>query len=369
MAKKKIVFILNSIQQQRCLKRIEEFIEYGYEIEAYGFSRSDTLPTKAVGFNINVIGEIDPNLPIAQRFILMNRAIKKVRKIYQGQDVLYYYFLLDVAITSGMLSHKHFMYENSDLMYGYYPKLLRWIFKQVDRIVVKRSLVSIFTSAGFVEYLFGTIKPKNVVVIPNRLNKKVLQLSYSETKPDINHLRFAFVGALRQPGTKLFIENLLSHFPQHEFYFYGMIHDKHRAYYENLAAKYPQFHLGGSFSNPKDLPGIYEKCDILVSAMGLVSSPNIQYAEPNKFYEAIYFRKPIIVSEDSYVGRKVKSLGIGFCLSDFTENGIKSFLESITEEKLKKVNENLSRIPKEEAVDGNPQLFSLLDNLLSSKKL
>lgn len=366
---RKIVFILNSVQQQRCLKRIEEFIRNGYVVEAYGFNRSDTVPTNPEGFDIKVIGNIPQKMTTFQRVKLMHKAIKDVRKKYKGQSVIYYYFLLDVALTSGMIKRNSFCYENSDLMYGYFPKKMQCIFKSIDRLVVKRSLVSVFTSAGFVEYLFGDKCPANVVVIPNRLNKKILDLPYPpKRKTDINHLTFSFVGALRQPATRVFVKTLLKYFPQHEFHFHGMIHQIHRGFYEKLAQQYPQFHLGGTFSNPKDLPEIYEKCDILVSAMGLKSSPNIEYAEPNKFYEAIYFRKPIVVSANSYVGRKVKALGIGYCLSDFTEEGIKDFIGSITEESFEEIHNNLERIPKEEAVDDNPKLYELLANKLSKLK-
>ncbi len=365
---KKIVFILNSIQQQRCLKRIEEFVRNGYDVDAYGFNRSDTVPTKPEGFDIEVIGNIPQEMTTFKRARLMHKAIKGVRKKYKGQPVIYYYFLLDVALTSGMIKRNSFCYENSDLMYGYFSNRLQHVFKYIDKFVVKQSLVSVFTSAGFVEYLFGDKSPANVVVIPNRLNKRILDLPYIQKKPDINHLTFTFVGALRQPATRVFVATLLKYFPQHEFHFHGMIHQIHRGYYEKLAQQYPQFHLGGTFSNPKDLPAIYEKCDILVSAMGLKSSPNIEYAEPNKFYEAIYFRKPIVVSANSYVGRKVKALGIGYCLSDFTEDGIKDFIGSITEASLEKIHNNLERIPKEAAVDDNPQLYKLLQNRLSKLK-
>ena len=364
---KKIVFILNSIQQQRCLKRIEEFLDNGFEVVVYGYNRLNVIPTRPTRFKITVLADIPYGMSVAARYRLMRKTLRPIIDKYKDEDVVYYYFLLDVALVGISLNHKPYIYENSDLMYGYFPRPLRWLFKEIDKKVATRSLVSIFTSEGFVEYLFRHKRPQYVFVIPNRLNKKVLQLPYPQKKLDVNHLTFTFVGALRQPATQLFIETLLKYFPQHEFHFYGVIHESLRYIYDNLAAQYSQCHIYGAFSNPDDLPSIYEHCDILLSAMGLESTPNVEYAEPNKFYEAIYFRKPIIVSEDSYVGRKVKSLGIGFCLSDFTENGIKSFLESISEERLKHIYENLNKIPKEEAVDGNPQLFSLLDNLLSSK--
>ena len=42
--KTKIVFILNGVYKSRCLKRIEEFIDNGYKVDAYGFSWDTDIP-------------------------------------------------------------------------------------------------------------------------------------------------------------------------------------------------------------------------------------------------------------------------------------------------------------------------------------
>ena len=34
---KKIVFIINAVSNQRCIKRVNEFVERGYNVVAYGF--------------------------------------------------------------------------------------------------------------------------------------------------------------------------------------------------------------------------------------------------------------------------------------------------------------------------------------------
>ena len=39
MNKPKIVFILTSISQPRCIKRVKSFINSGFEVKIYGFDR------------------------------------------------------------------------------------------------------------------------------------------------------------------------------------------------------------------------------------------------------------------------------------------------------------------------------------------
>lgn len=360
----KIVFILNSIQQQRCIKRIEEFISNGYEVAAYGFSRFDTVPTKPKNFNIEVIGNIDAQTPYLKRIKVMRTAIKRVIKKYEQQNVIFYYFLLDVALTSFMLKKNTYIYENSDLMYGYFHQPLRALFKLADKYVINRSLVSIMTSSGFVEYLYDGETPENVIVIPNKLNKRILDLSYVDKKIDEKHLVFSFVGGLRHSGTKSFIETILKHYKQFEIHIHGLINEEE--YYNNLATHFSHLHIYGPFSNPDDLPKIYENTDIIISAMtdNEASNPNIVYAEPNKFYEAIYFRKPIVVTANSYVGKKVSELGIGFCLNDLSEDGVRKFIDSLNIQILLETKERINRIQQREAIDNYPELFDLIEKRL-----
>lgn len=63
----------------------------------------------------------------------------------------------------------------------------------------------------------------------------------------------------------------------------------------------------GAFKNPIDLPKIYSKIDFIVATYD-TTTLNPQYAEPNKIYEAIFFRTPIIVSYNSYLANKVNKL-------------------------------------------------------------
>lgn len=52
----KIIFIINIILNQRCIKRINEFIENGYDISAYSFVREGVSYKQLCNFNIQIIG-------------------------------------------------------------------------------------------------------------------------------------------------------------------------------------------------------------------------------------------------------------------------------------------------------------------------
>lgn len=357
----KVVFVLNSIQQQRCIKRIEEFIENGYEVKVYGFDRDNGgVITRPTNFEINIIGNISNNDSFIKRLAFMSKALKKVISSEKGDCVLFYYFLLDVAIAASIVSTQPYIYENSDLMYGYFTKPLQWIFKQLDKAIINRSEVSILTSQGFIDYLFKGKTRSNVFVIPNKINKRILGLDYKGKIVDINHLSFSFVGFVRQPAVLTFAEVIANKFPQHEFRIYGPLRNNYE--YEKLAEKYGNIKIMGKFTNPDDLPSIYQNTDIIVSALGNCESnnANIIYAEANKIYEAIYFRKPIVVGTGTYQANKVKENNWGFNLASFSFHDIEEFINSLTLKQIEDKIDSIKNTPMEYAVDNNTELFEYL---------
>lgn len=357
--KPKIIFIINSIQQQRCLKRIAEFIAQGYEVEAYGFSRSEVVPTMPDQFHIEVLAQFDNNLSYFMRLIVMYKALRPVFKRHKHENVLYYYFLLDVAMVCRMLSHKPFIYEESDLMQTYLPsRFICKILNKIDKHIIRKSLLTTMTSEGFMQYHFKAQQPQNVVLVPNRLNSSVLSLTYHPTTTDINHLRVAFVGSARHESIIRFSEAFLSAFPQHELHFYGLINDRPEEF-ERIKNTYPNVYFHGKFSNPKDLPNIYEQIDLVIATYDY-HFENVRYAEPNKLYEAAYFETPIIVSSHTFLAQKTLQWGVGFAIDPFDKEAVKDFFTNLTPAQLDECVTRCKAINKSELIDQNPQLFERL---------
>ena len=73
----------------------------------------------------------------------------------------------------------------------------------------------------------------------------------------------------------------------------------------------------GEFNN-KDKPEIYKDIDIINALYGN-ESLEVQTALPNKLYDAIVFKKPMIVSKGTYLSELVEKYKIGIAV-DFKEN-------------------------------------------------
>lgn len=366
MKPKKIIFIVNSLGQQRCIKRMEEFIENGYGIEAYGFVRKGTAVNIPEQLQVNVIGEFDNSLNYLKRILLMYRSIKQVLKNKITGGCICYYFMLDVALVSRLVCRIPYIYEESDLMHTYFRfKPWRYIFDLLDRHIIRKSVQTVMTSEGFAKYHFGENIPKNVSIITNRLNTKILELPEAhKTPPDIHRLRFAFIGVARYKSLLNFAGIILGRFPNHEFHFYGIPIDLQEQFYS--LGRYPNGFFHGKFINPDELPAIYGHVDLVVSTYD-AKYMNVRHLEPNKLYEAIFFRTPIIVSRNTFLADKVCSLNVGFAIDPMDENEVISFVNNLTAEDILEKQKSCAAIPKGDVVNINKGFFEKLDRILNKQ--
>lgn len=361
--KPKIVFIINCISQGRCLKRVQEFIDNGYEVVVYGFERSRISLYNTQGIDCKVLGCITEEMSFLRRLQYVRMCVREVFCLHGTNDVLYYIFSLDIALSCYQwLKKNKYIYEESDMMHTYVGnKIVRNTLEFLDKLIIRKSLRSVLTSSGFAEYHWGNNIPQNVSIITNRLDKDILKYPIMSSKRvDIEHLRIGFVGMIRSDSVCILAEEFLKRFRNCEVHFYGVIPELFEGFCEPLKV-YPNYYFHGKFKNPEDLPKIYSNIDILLSTYN-AKSVNVQYAEPNKLYEAMYFQTPIIVSRGTFLERKVKELGIGFSVDVFDSQSVNMLIDQLTQERLTEVTKKISKIDKKDSINVNEQFFTDLEH-------
>lgn len=359
---KKIVFILSSFHI-RCIKRIKEFIAKGYEVEVYGFKRINTKSQLEI--DAEIIGEFLPNSSHLKRIPIVINGIKKVLKNIKNQDAVIYVFGLDIAMWLRILNKKHpYIFEESDLYHTYVGNsFIRNTLEKIDKSIIKKSLMTVFTSEGFAKYHFGVNIPQNVTFITNRLAESVLDCKPVTKRPiDVNHLSIGFVGAIRFRAVMHFVEYFVNNYPQHEFHFYGMVTDEVKEQFDKLMTR-PNCYYHGKFTTPTDLPDIYSNIDLVLSTYD-AEYINVRCAEPNKFYESLYFDTPIIVSEGTFLGEKVRRYNSGYVVNAMDENSIERFIKELTPEDLANKIDSIKKVPKIDSVNINDGFFQKLEVLL-----
>lgn len=345
----KIVFLVNSLQNQRCIKRIKRFIAHGCDIEVYAYSRLKDNYSN-YDFAVNVLGTMSNEMSYTKRIPILIKDIRSVVKRNKGQDVAYYLFGLDLALAFRMLDRKDiYVYEESDLVHTYLGNaVLKNLLEKIDKRIIQHSAKTVFTSEGFVQYHFGEEKPDNAVVIANKLNQGIQKMAVLR-KTSSEKIRVGFVGKPRFKSVVAFAKVLCERHKNYEFHIYGGPILEEKAGFEMLL-KFENCYYHGPFKNPDDLPEIYSQLDLILSTYD-IEYENVRYAEPNKLYEAIFFRTPIVVSERTFLGDKVKKMGVGYCVNPLDEKAVNELLDDINLEAIEKIRSNCDKIGKNECVD------------------
>lgn len=357
---KKIIFISNNLNSTHDKTRIEEFIKCGAEVEVYGYTRENEngKKRKSEFYTAQILGHVFP--AYKSRISVYYKTLKQLRKEKKGIDCIYYFFGLDITAVFLLLGKNvKYVYEEADLVYTYMSdRIIRNIFKLIDKYAIRNSYLTALTSEGFIRYHFGNNVPDNVVLVPNRLNESVLKVEYSPKTKDPNKgVRYGFVGAPRFKAIHNFIDVFCRNFPNKEFHIWGGPIPED---FEDLKI-YKNCIFHGYFSSPVDLPKIYSSLDVVLSTYDS-EFDNVRFAEPNKIYESIYFETPIIVSTNTFLEEKVKKMGIGFSLDATNENEIVRFVKDATYIEVQKCVGKIKSIDKNECINKNDDLIDRVLN-------
>lgn len=362
-----VVFIAPQLQQPRVIRRINTVYQAGIPIKVYGFDSgifSENL--KSISFPVTEIIKRDKKDSKLKKSFCFIKTLRRIKK-ENSKDAIFYIFSAEMGNFSWVLRNRKTIYEEADIFGAYFTKpIVRKIFRFIDRGTIRRSLLTVFTSEGFVDYTFGEKRPNNVLVIPNKLNSHFFNAERkTEVSPsviDINHIKFGFVGIIRYPNTIVrFAEVIGRKFPQHEFHFYGA---PDVASYVERVKKMPNVFLHGPFLNPVELPSIYSQIDIVVSCYD-TTSWNVRVAEPNKLYEAVFFETPIVVSKGTFLEKQVLKFNAGYAINADNDESIIDFVNSVSAEDLNKCRTMEKRVPWFELVDDTTPFLKKVEEIVN----
>lgn len=366
--KNNIVFIVQQLSQPRCIKRIETIKNGGFPVKVYGFDNGlyrENL--KKLSFEIFQIFPYDKSVgKIGKIFHLMSVIRRVLRDNRKG--AVFYFFGYEIACIAWLLGCRNFIYEEADVSASRIKNVfVRTFLLFLDRKIIGSSLLTIFTSEGFYEYIFGNVrhKPSNIIFLPNKLNQYFGIEEKSKVKGSIidsSHIRFGFVGLIRYPDTIIRFARVIGrYFPQHEFHFYG--DTERKEYLDDEIKSYHNIIFHGSFRNPVDLPKIYDSIDISVVCYD-TKSGNVRIAEPNKLYESIFFETPIVVSSGTFLARRVKQLNVGEDIVADNDEAIIEFVSSIDAERWNIIARSLSDINYRTLVDSPQEMLGAIRHIM-----
>lgn len=357
---KKIVFLVPALSQPRCIKRVRSIHNMRYVCDVYGYKRGKyDINEYPKEINVNVINSVqDGNY--FNKAIKVWKDLSRIVTTNKENVVAFYAFGFFQAFVCAIKGVKY-IYEISDVFYAYpHMAKFKWLLKIIDKLLIRKSALTVMTSGGFQEYF--NMYNNNILIIPNKVSESLLTIQ-RQPLCNLRPLRFGFVGSIRYESIFRFAETIGEYYPNIYFDFYGSAVFDIKTRIDNLITQYHNVRYHGVYKNPEDLERIYSNIDVVVACYD-VNSENEQIAEPNKLYEALYFCRPIIVSDGIYLAKRVKELNCGFTINATSKDGIRKFIDQLTIDQLIGISETDLKCPISEIVNDSNNLNSAIKSFV-----
>lgn len=321
---KNVLFFLSHQPNPRFIKQINYLAESNQVTVIY-FSRL-TLPN----LNSNIAGNVDcfPVGEIESSGRYLSRAMAYVRAmgalwqcrrrvladvvIVNNIDVL----LLEVTMRLLTFRSARIVLEVSDLLQyvfdrGAVAKIFRVIDQAVVRLFVDRLIVTSkkYYDVYYVKFFRGQHLELENKPLRNNVPSRV------ERSAKSGRMVVGVVGLIYQAAPIRALFDAVKDDDNVEVQIYGRLYDAQdsKTLIESYCATQHNIIFKGEYDFFKDAARIYGGLDLLyVSYDTSETMLNNRVALPNKLYEAMYFRVPIVASKGTYLAERVMDLGIGY---------------------------------------------------------
>lgn len=226
--------------------------------------------------------------------------------------------LAPVMISDYVLNHyrKRYILDIRDYTYERIP-----FFKKIKNRLIQNSKFTTISSKGFLNFIDNN--PKIIV------NHNISNIDQAVEKPTLGlekTVKIGFVGSVRYPDENI---KLIEALKKKNFLLKYIGPEVSGCDLQGYCRKHniKNVIFQGKFKN-QDKAAIYEGLDIINSLYGDCSL-EVTTAIPNRYYDSLLFKKPIIASKGTYLGELVEQNGLGLAIDlkhDSIENKLVDYI-------------------------------------------
>jgi len=274
------------------------------------------LDSSLVNYNLKIINvnyksvslERFISLPLMyfKLFKYIRANLKKDGIVIPGSyDLLFYSYLIKLSVDFSIY------YQVRDLHSlqfgkGFLPPIIRGI----EKLMLKQVKKILVSSPGFIDYYYKKIYDGNFVLVENIPSNNVWK-SYKYSNSIRTNIRIGFIGIIRYKDS-LFqlieaVEELNNEGYSFEVLFAG---GGDTSDLQQKIKLKDSFIFNGPYEYAKDIVELYSKIDLIYSVYDGTDF-NCMVAMPNKYYESIITKKPILVASNTFLASRVQNVGIG----------------------------------------------------------
>jgi succinoglycan biosynthesis protein ExoL len=329
-----LLFVISHQPNPRFIKQINYFSRHGFNVSVVYFERSYLANLNSnidESVKLYLLGAIE-NGQYFQRVWVYIKSIFKLKKIlYKIQPDKVIITNVDILLLLILNNIKQYandiIVEISDLRgYTFNNKITDKIQQYIDSILFKRYVSKlILTSPKFYEFYYQYKFFGKYFILENKILKAMLPKKLSKVKNKI--FTIGIVGLLLDGKPHKTLFEYVKDKADIELHIYGIGAYQNQAM--EYAQKYDNIKYFGGYDFFQDISSIYASLDVIYMSYDTTRGDfNINLALPNKLYEAMYFKVPIITSEDTYLGELVEQYNIGACIKCCDKGSLSNVLSN-----------------------------------------
>ena len=323
--KKGIIFIRSTsiISDSRVIKEADTALKCGFRVLILGWNREKReIDTPDLQLN-NGIAEVKLfnvkcrygdglksllKLIIFQFWILYSLFIK--RKQYSIMhscdfDCVIPCFLVKKTINKKLIYDIFDYYIHSH----YIPGKIKNIVERIDIIIINASDAVIICNEGRYKQIEKS-SPKRVEVIHNSPNLEFIKTNNKLCKSSNKKLKIIYIGILQSNRLLIEISELIDNYNNIELHIGGFGYfDNH---FKALSTKSDNIYYYGQL-NYNDVLQLESECDILFATYD-PKIINHKFSAPNKIYEAMALKKPIVVCNNTGIDELINRYNMGLSI-------------------------------------------------------
>jgi len=373
MPSAKILCILPHATHPLFARRIEMLRAWGYQVEVMAFEGGSFYHGHSPGWPVTLLGRIQPRR-YSRRIPTLARAIPQIRAGIRRNQLIYA-SSTDLALAAqlaGLGLGRPVILDIVDILELQVARSLAGrLMRSLDRFTVARCRLLTMTSAGYRHYYRDWLRTKTpCIALPEKIEaarrREAAAPALSGLPFRDRPTRIGCFSVIRDWWPMKIMEILSKTSPgRFEFLLVGPLSSKvRRQAFDDFLARNPEIEYRSGFRYPDDLPALYGSVDMVLASY----PPEIPHgwSRSTRFYEACFFKKPLIARAGTGDGEEVEREGIGLVFHDRRPEDAARVLEAVTLERWQDWRANLATLPEQIYMQGDESeaLARALEGLL-----
>ena len=337
--RKKITFFVHDLSDARVIKRINAFKILGADIVICGFRRKRYTFNESVYSDVKLIGIGDTD---------EKNYLKRILKLFFGIVIILnninvfrksnciYCINIDMLALALILRIRYkvnLYYEVGDILNIFIGETIsNKVLRLFERFLLKNTRLLILTSPAFYHHFYRKIQKIQTpwMLLENKqisVNKPEKKLTYIKTKK----IKIVYHGVLRCPLSIKFLIKVASEFEKKcELHIHGFPLWVNKNLITFYASKSKNIYWHGEFKYPDDLKNILFDADLLWLIDLSENKSNAKWLLPNRLYDGICYRVPMLALRDTETGNYIKKYDLGWCFKEDVLKELRTLVSEIS---------------------------------------